>query len=83
MLAELKKHIGAGQIHRIFSAARILVVDDEPLLRESLRDILLHNGYEASMTRNGRDALVQIAREQFDAILLDLFMPDIHGALMY
>lgn len=79
MLAELKKRIGAGQVHRIFSVPRILVVDDEPLLRESLRDILLNNGYEASVARNGRDAMVQIAREQFDAILLDLFMPDIHG----
>jgi len=79
MLAELKKRIIDGQVHEVFSVPRILVVDDEPLLRDSLRDILLQNGYEASTARNGRDALVQIARQHFDAILLDLFMPDIHG----
>lgn len=79
MLAELKKRIGAGQTHTIFNAPRILVVDDEPLLRESLRNILQQNSYVVSVARNGRDALVQIAREPFDAILLDLFMPGIHG----
>ncbi|MHB1246804.1 MAG: putative bifunctional diguanylate cyclase/phosphodiesterase [Sulfuriferula sp.] len=79
MLAELKQRIIDGQVHQVFSVPRILVVDDEPLLRDSLRDILLQNGYEASAARNGRDALVQIARQHFDAILLDLFMPDIHG----
>ncbi|BBP05833.1 hypothetical protein TPL01_07400 [Sulfuriferula plumbiphila] len=79
MLAELKQRIIEGQVHQVFSVPRILVVDDEPLLRDSLRDILLQNGYEASVARNGRDALVQIARQHFDAILLDLFMPDIHG----
>lgn len=79
MLAELKQRIIDGQVHQVFSVPRILVVDDEPLLRDSLRDILLQNGYEATAARNGRDALVQIARQHFDAILLDLFMPDIHG----
>ena len=79
MLAELKQRIIAGEVHKVYSAPKILVVDDEPLLRDSLRDILQHNGYEASVARNGRDALVQIARQQFDAILLDLYMPDVHG----
>ncbi len=79
MLAELKQRIIAGEVHKVYTTPRILVVDDEPLLRDSLRDILQHNGYEASVARNGRDALVQIARQQFDAILLDLYMPDVHG----
>jgi diguanylate cyclase (GGDEF)-like protein/PAS domain S-box-containing protein len=79
MLAELKQRIIAGEVHKVYSAPKLLVVDDEPLLRDSLRDILQHNGYEASVARNGRDALVQIARQQFDAILLDLYMPDVHG----
>lgn len=79
MLAELKQRIIAGEVHKVYSAPKILVVDDEPLLRDSLRDILQHNGYEASVAHNGRDALVQIARQQFDAILLDLYMPDVHG----
>jgi response regulator RpfG family c-di-GMP phosphodiesterase len=59
---------------------RILLVDDEPALRELLR--VTFEGAEISVTEaaSGEDALAELAREIPDAIVLDLRMPGIGGA---
>lgn len=59
--------------------ARILVVDDEPHLRESLADLLTAQGLHARTARDGADALRILDREPFDLILLDLMMPWLNG----
>lgn len=58
---------------------RILVVDDEEAVRHMLRTILETEGYQVVTAHDGRDALHAAEREQFDAILLDLMMPQLGG----
>jgi diguanylate cyclase (GGDEF)-like protein/PAS domain S-box-containing protein len=58
---------------------RILVVDDEPLILEGLKRLLVAREYEVSIANGGCDALIAIGKQQFDAILLDLGMPDLNG----
>ena len=58
---------------------RILVVDDDPALREVLREILVSERYEVSLAEDGRDALAALYRERPDLIVTDLHMPGLDG----
>jgi two-component system response regulator MprA len=61
-------------------AMRILVVDDEPAVRESLRRALSLEGYDVDLATDGADALDTIANgNEPDAILLDVLMPRVDG----
>ena len=59
---------------------RLLVVDDEPLILEGLSRLLATRDYEVETAGGGYEALIAIGRQQFDAILLDLGMPDLDGS---
>lgn len=59
--------------------AKIMVVDDEALVRQSLEDILRLEGYDTKSVPNGGMALDLFQEEQFDLVLLDLRMPGIDG----
>jgi two-component system response regulator MprA len=58
---------------------RILVVDDEPAVREALDRALRLQGYDVALCRDGADALVRLGRERWDAIVLDVMMPQVDG----
>ncbi|MGZ4524651.1 MAG: response regulator transcription factor [Mycobacteriaceae bacterium] len=58
---------------------RILVVDDDRAVRESLRRSLAFNGYTVDMASDGVQALEQIAAQKPDAIVLDVMMPRMDG----
>ncbi len=58
---------------------RILVVDDEPSMREMLRIVLRRDGYDVTIAENGREAIEQLHRQQFDLLLSDIKMPDVTG----
>lgn len=59
---------------------RLLVVDDEPAVRDSLRRALLLEGYEVELAASGDDALARLEGDgQPDAILLDVLMPGTDG----
>jgi two-component system, OmpR family, response regulator len=58
---------------------RILVVDDEPGLREVLERLLSSAGYEVVSAGTGSAGLRQALTEKFDLILLDLMLPDLAG----
>ncbi|HEY6362636.1 MAG TPA: sigma-54 dependent transcriptional regulator [Vicinamibacterales bacterium] len=58
---------------------RILVVDDEAAIRDSLRMILEYEDYEFVGAGNGPDALAQVQRDRPDLVLLDIKMPGMDG----
>ncbi|WP_084960404.1 response regulator transcription factor [Thermoactinospora rubra] len=60
-------------------SARLLVVDDEPALREALQSSLEFEGYRVATVRDGQEALEELAREPYDAVLLDVMMPRLDG----
>ncbi len=55
--------------------AKILIVDDEYYMRETLEMMLRHEGYEIVTARNGLEALQRVEEEMPDLILLDVSMP--------
>ena len=60
-------------------AARILVVDDEPTVRELLRDILKSGGFEVAVASSGLEALEVFDRGNFDGVFTDIGMPGMSG----
>ncbi len=57
----------------------ILVVDDEPLIRESLYEILKIEGYRVEMASSGEEALEIIKKEKVDIVLTDMKLPYMSG----
>ena len=62
---------------------RILVVDDEPAVRDILYRGLLADGHEVTVARNGEEAWEMIKGNEIDVILTDLRMPGIGGQGLY
>ncbi|GAB4589114.1 response regulator transcription factor [Nocardia sp. NPDC127526] len=58
---------------------RILVVDDDRAVRESLRRSLTFNGYTVDLAVDGVDALEKTASQRPDALVLDVMMPRLDG----
>ncbi|HUR76079.1 MAG TPA: response regulator transcription factor [Sporichthya sp.] len=58
---------------------RILVVDDDRSVRESLRRSLTFNGYDVDLAADGEEALGQVATARPDALVLDVMMPRMGG----
>ncbi|MCC9074710.1 response regulator transcription factor [Litorilinea aerophila] len=58
---------------------RVLVVDDEKMVRSLLSISLQRLGYQVVMAANGREALELFEQHDFDLVLLDVIMPDLDG----
>ncbi|SEE92828.1 response regulator transcription factor [Jiangella alba] len=58
---------------------RVLVVDDDPGVRESLRRSLAFNGYQIDLAGDGEEALRAISTDPPDAVVLDIMMPRLDG----
>jgi two-component system, OmpR family, response regulator MprA len=58
---------------------RILVVDDDKAVRESLRRSLEFNGYDVSLASDGAEALATIGQTSPDVVILDVMMPKLDG----
>jgi two-component system response regulator MprA len=58
---------------------RLLVVDDDPAVREALALVLGLNGFEVTTAVDGRDAIRTLAVDAHDAVVLDVLMPGIDG----
>ena len=63
----------------MLNSAKILVVDDEKIIREGCSRLLRKDGHEVTTARDGREALNLIDREHFDMMLLDIKMPNVDG----
>ena len=58
---------------------QILIVDDEPLIRESLYEILRIEGYKAHMADSGEEAIEFIKKTPIDIIVTDMKLPKMSG----
>jgi len=58
---------------------KILVIDDEAIVRISCERTLAPEGYQVRVASGGREGLVFLEKEPFSLVLLDLKMPDIDG----
>ena len=61
------------------SAMKILIVDDERAIRNSLGEILTDEGYEVDTAEDGPSALEKVDKERFDVIFCDIKMPGMDG----
>ncbi len=61
------------------SEGSILVVDDDPIVRNVVREHLRRNGYTVIETASGEEALEVVSKQHVDAVLLDLCMPGMSG----
>jgi len=59
--------------------ARILIIDDEPSIRTTLSGILEDEGHRTTACESGEEGIAQFARDEFDLVLLDLWLPGIDG----
>ncbi len=57
----------------------MLVVDDEPMVREVASTYLVREGFEVSEAADGTTALERVGAERFDLIVLDVMLPEIDG----
>jgi PAS domain S-box-containing protein len=64
---------------RALEGRRILVVDDDTAVRESIAEILRAEGGAVSEASNGREALERLRAEKFDLVLSDVVMPEMDG----
>ena len=65
------------------SRHRLLIVDDEPGIRDVLQEILNSSGYEVDTAGNGNEALERITPGRYDVIISDLCMPEMDGEQFY
>jgi CheY-like chemotaxis protein len=65
------------------SPGRVLIADDEPHVRELLRDFLAGQGYDVATVATGTQALDTVPTFQPDVILVDMVMPGLSGTEVF
>ena len=60
-------------------SAHLLIVEDDPEMRDLLRKVLEKEGYRISVAGDGREATTSLSRKPFDLVVTDLLMPDDGG----
>jgi DNA-binding response OmpR family regulator len=60
-------------------ASAVLVVDDDPELREAIAASLIEAGYSPYTVADGRSAMQALTERSFDAVCLDVILPDVSG----
>lgn len=82
--AEVTKAVQTGSAKdNPLSGKRILIVDDEKTIRETLQDIFAREGFKVETARDGREALDIIEKEKFSLVITDLKMPGYGGMDLY
>ena len=62
---------------------RVLFVDDDPSVLESVQDILKLSGYSTTIAKNGVEALYAMKKSMPDIIVSDIMMPEMNGYAFY
>jgi CheY-like chemotaxis protein len=65
-------HVAAGALH-------ILIADDNALNQNLLKRLVLKLGHSADVVSNGREAVAAVAQQPYDALLMDVLMPEMDG----
>jgi CheY-like chemotaxis protein len=60
-------------------APRVLVIDDDPLVRLTIQNTLESQGYEVAPAIHGDDGLAKFQAEPFDLVIVDILMPEKEG----
>lgn len=63
--------------------SKVLIVEDEAVVRDSVREWLVEDGYDVEVAENGEEALKKIKNEEYGVIVLDLKLPDIDGLQVF
>ena len=61
---------------------KVLVVDDEKGIRFLLSEVLLAQGFEVSLARDGQESLDKLEKDRFDLVVTDINMPRLDGVAM-
>ena len=61
------------------ASKRVLLVDDEEVVRKVLNEYLIHDGHVVELAANGKDGLDKFRHGRFDVVILDRAMPDMSG----
>lgn len=64
------------------AGARILVVDDDPGIKELVAELLESRGYAVATAASAEEALETMARDPFDLVISDLHLPGFSGAVL-
>ncbi|MCX5745318.1 MAG: ATP-binding protein, partial [Proteobacteria bacterium] len=75
--------VEAPAVPRPASSRRILVIDDEPMLRNVLEHLLSKLGYEVVSATSGQRGIELACSESFDVVLCDLMMPEVDGVAVH
>ncbi len=67
----------------VASSGKILIVDDENIVREACSELLKSSGYAVDTAINGADALEKLKTADYDLVILDINMPAIDGIDFY
>ena len=68
------------QLHEPTSPLKILIVDDQEIIRELISEILRSDGHDITVAATGVEALLHLNKAQYDLIISDLSMPDMTGS---
>lgn len=66
-------------MRKVLTEGRLLVVDDDARMRQSLTDLLAMHQCHPDVAGSGREAINQLRQAHYDAVLLDLSMPEVDG----
>jgi signal transduction histidine kinase/ActR/RegA family two-component response regulator len=70
-------------IRPVDAGARVLVVEDEPIVARLIADVLEDEGLRVDVLLDGREALERAARERYDLVICDMKMPGLNGQHFY
>jgi signal transduction histidine kinase/CheY-like chemotaxis protein len=79
LIRQLREHVVVTTPRTAERTPRILVVDDDPNIRELLMQEFTESGYQVDVAGNGREALQVVRRDRPDLIVLDVMMPEMNG----
>lgn len=63
----------------IMAKSCLLFIEDYPVIQQLYTKVLVDEGFDVTISGNGKDALQKASEKHFDAIIVDLLLPDMNG----